>query len=124
MDFLAQSDLSSDSITPEQPFAGSSDIVTKPDTLASGQNLAQYAVVARITASGLLTVWNPAGNNGSQYAVGILCNAINASGGNKACEIYTGGSFNTAALVWPGGTTDAQKASAFDRTNIQVRALG
>lgn len=124
MDFLAQSDLNSDSFTPEQPFAGSSDIVTKPDTLASGQNLAQYAVVARITASGLLTVWNPAGNNGSQYAVGILCHAINASAANKACEIYTGGSFNTAALVWPNGTTDAQKASAFDRTNIQIRTLG
>lgn len=124
VDFLAKSDLTSDVHTPDFLFGGEADIVTEPATLITGQNLAQRTVVARIAASGKLTQWAPAASDGSQYAVGILQHAINATSADKACVIYTGGIFNIDALVWPGGATAAQKAVAFDRTNIGVRALG
>jgi hypothetical protein len=121
-DFLAQSEVG-DSYTIPALFAGDKHITTIPVKVLSGQNLAQYAVVARVSASGKVVAWAPAASDGSQIAIGVLVHAIDASAGDRDGTIYNGGSFNIDALVWPGGATTVQKVRAFDGTAIEVKAL-
>ena len=118
--FLAAKE--TDTLTVTQ-FVLDDDVKTEPGTLASGQNLAQYTVVGRIAASGLLTAWAVGASDGSQLAVGILVHSVNASGGNAACQIYKEGLFNKSMVVWPSGTS-AQQNVAFDRTPIRLRTPG
>lgn len=60
--------------------------------------------------------------DGSEVPVGILVNAIDASGGDAAGSIYTAGEFNQDKLVWDASfTTDALKRNAFDRTPIHIK---
>jgi hypothetical protein len=120
-DFLAGVE-TGDAYTPPYIFAGD-DVETAEAKLVTGQNLAALAVVGRITASGKLKVWNPAGVDGSQFAVGILVHACDATAADVLCQMYIGGIFNIDALVWPGGATTLQKVTAFDRTPISVKAL-
>lgn len=116
---------SSTTFTPVELLAGNAPVHTQSgQTLVTGQNLAQFTVVGRITASGKLTAWDPAGNDGSQYAVGILVHATDATSADKTCQIYVSGVFNVAALVWPAGTTTlAARQAAFERTSILIKAL-
>lgn len=119
---LASTETESFSVT--QLFAGDADVVTQPITVVSGQNLALGSVVGRITASGKITLCDTAAVDGSQTPVGILVNAVDASGGDKAGDIYVGGDFNVDALTWHASfSTDLLKLKAFDRTNIVVRNL-
>lgn len=116
---------SSTTYTPIELLAGDAMVQTDDgQVLITGQNLAQFTVVGRITASGKLTQWAPAANDGSQIAVGILIHATNATSADKTCQIYTAGCFNVAALVWPSGvTTLAARKAAFERSPISVKAL-
>lgn len=121
---FAGTDLSFDSYTPLQLFSGDRDVTTNTGTLVSGQNLAQYAVVARDTG-GKLTAHVPAAVDSTANAVGILCDAVNATAGDRSCRFYDGGSFNPAALVWHvDSNTVAEQIAAFDGTAIQIRTLG
>lgn len=122
-DFLADGE-AGDSFTPIQLFAGDAGIKTEPGTVVSGQNLAANAVMGRIAASGKWKVWNPAGSDGSQFAAGILMHATDATSADKGCEVYIAGTFNRDLIVWPGGTTAAQKAYAFDGSKLASRSLG
>lgn len=108
---------------PTNFIAGDSpDIATENGTLITGQNLPQRSVIGRITASGKLTLCNPAANDGSQVPVGILVHAIDATAADKAAQYYKGGNFFTDALNWHAGfDTAAKKAAAFDRTGIVIR---
>ncbi len=111
-----------ESFTIPQLFAGDANIVTVPVTVLSGQNLAQYSVVGRVAASGKINLCNSGASDGSEVPVGILVNAIDASGGDKAGDIYTGGDFLLAPLVWHASfSTDLLKLKAFDRTNITIK---
>lgn len=113
-----------ETFTPEQLFAGSADVVTQAVTIVSGQNLAQYTVVGRIATGGKVKIAAIGAVDGSATPIGILVNAVDASGGDKAGTIYIGGDFNRAALVWDSTfDTDAKKAAAFDGTNITTRTL-
>lgn len=62
-------------IVSEGPGAISLDKVT----IKSGQNLAAGTVLGKITASGLMTAYNNAANDGSEVAVGILYSAVDAT---------------------------------------------
>jgi hypothetical protein len=113
-----------ESFTQTQIFAGSADVVTVPVTVVSGQNLAIRAVVGRVTASGKIKICDTAAVDGSQTPIGILVNAVDASGGDKAGDIYVGGDFNVDALTWHASfSTDVLKLKAFDNSNITVRNL-
>lgn len=123
MDFLAKTE--TEAFTLEQLFAGTADVITQPITVVSGQNLVQYTVLGKITASNKFAVCNPGANDGSQVAVAILCHATDASGGDKAATAYFAGDFNQEALFWHAGfTTDLLKQRAFDLSNIAIHKLG
>jgi hypothetical protein len=91
-------------------------------TLISGQNLAAATVVGLITASSKFTILAPAAADGSQNAAGIMYDAVNATSGDKACVVARRGPMmvNGNDLVWPGGITGPQKATAI----AQLLALG
>ncbi len=129
--------------TPFVPFdllAGEAPLTTNRATVANGQNLAQFQVVA-MNAAGELVAWNPAatatvtdgdGTPGgtlqipvtASRAIGIMAQAVNAGSGALPGLYYTGGHFNHEALVWPGGTTTlAARRAAFAGTPITVSQL-
>lgn len=130
---LAYSD-HNDAFTPSQLFAGDAPVTTEPCVVASGEDLEQHQVVARLTASGKIVAWDPTdvpsvddgayvAPTGAGKAIGILVHAADATEGDLQAQIYTGGCFNRDKLVWPEGATAAQKAIAFDGTPISVRGL-
>ena len=110
-----------ETFTPKQRFGGESDVVTTSDVFASGNNVAELTVVARVAATGKIVPWAPGATDGSENAIGITVEAVDATSADKSGPYYIGGVFNPDELVWPGGATDAQKAAAFDRTNISLR---
>lgn len=91
-------------------------------TVISGQNLAIGTVIGIITASGKATILAPAAADGSQTAVGVIVEAVNATAGDVAHYFLARGPavLNSAKIVWPGGITGPQTTTA---TN-QLKALG
>jgi len=110
---------------PEQLRAGDGDFLTRSEVFETGHGvIAQYTVVARETASGKIVPWDPASADaGTAVALGVTCYAVDTTASDVDAAIYVGGFFNTDALVWPVGATDAQKTAAFDGTNITHRTL-
>ena len=123
MDLLAKTE--TEAFTLEQLFAGTADVITQPITVISGQNLVQYTVLGKITASNKFKVCDTAAVDGSQVAVAILVHATDASGGDKASTAYFAGDFNQEQLFWHASfTTDLQKQRSFDLSNIAIHKLG
>lgn len=114
------------SVDPDQLFAGEADIVTDYGTMLTGQNLAQYTVLAK-NAAGKLVPWAPAAVDGTQIAHSILALSVNTTSpaGDQSVPIFIGGVFNEARLVWPAAAdTLEERKAAFDRTNISIQRLG
>lgn len=107
--------------TPEHLFSGTTDVQSLPCVVVTGQNLAAYAVVGKITASGKVKEYDPAAVDGSQTPVGILVTAADATSADVSTSMFVAGTFNPSQLVWKGTVTAAQKASVFDRTPIILR---
>lgn len=100
--------------TPEQVVIGGSDVITKPFTIASGQNLPALSVVGRVTASGKLVLSDSGAADGSQTPVGIVVDAVDASAGDKSAPVYIAGEFNVDALNFHSSySTAALKLAAF-----------
>jgi hypothetical protein len=77
-------------------------------TVLSGQNLQAAAVLGKITASGKYKVLDPAASDGSQTAVAVLYDNVDAATADavRLAEV------NGAELVWPVGITAGQKTTA------------
>jgi hypothetical protein len=90
-------------------------------TIVSGQNLTTGTVVGIITASGKATQVNPAANDGSQTAAGVLVFDVDATGGDTPGVLIARHAICSAnRLVWPEGITDPQKAAGI----AQLKGLG
>lgn len=123
---LASSNLSVGTYTPGQRIVGDSDVITNNFTLISGQNLTSGAVLGRITASGKLKLCDSAAGDGSNVPVAILCEAVDATAGDKVTSVYVAGEFNMDFCVWHASfNTDALKLAAFGMSgSIIIRKLG
>lgn len=85
-------------------------------TVASGQNLAALAVVG-FNGSGEIVAADISDANPANHirAIGVLPNAVDATGGAVESQVYRTGNFNPDRLVWPASyDTDAERAKAFD----------
>lgn len=102
-------------------ITGSDPVITTAGTVTSGQNLAQYAPLGQVTATGKFVIWNPAGVDGSEKAVRIAPMAIDASGADTAAQLIKTGTFNPELIAWPGTPTAAQKDAAFVGTPISLQ---
>lgn len=113
--------------TPPQTFAGSGEIRTySEDEFTASLNLPALTPIARLASTGRIVAWTrttaePA--TGAEIAIGITCEAVNTTGGVAKHPYYISGDFNIDAINWPEDTTAAEKAVAFERTQITVRKL-
>ena len=127
MSTLASSNLSAGSYTPEQRYAGESDIITNTYTIAQAAGaVAVGTVLGRISASGKLVPCNSGANDGSQVPVAIAAEAVNATAGDVVGPVYVAGEFNLDFCVFHTSfDTEAKKLAAFaPGAAIIVRKLG
>lgn len=96
-------------------------VAAEVEQVAAATTFAAFAVVGRITATGLIVVCDPDAVDGSQNPIGIAAIAKVATSGQVGHEVYVAGVFNPAALVWHAGfTTDEQKRLAFFKTSAPL----
>ena len=93
---------------------------------AGAGQLEPGTVLGIVAASGEYVPLNPSATDGSEQAAGILYAAVDASGSTAvdAVAIVRDAEVKGGELVWPGGITDAQKATAVAQlgaTGIIVR---
>ena len=106
-------------------WAGDAEVITDDGyVVASGQGVVpKYSVVALL--GGKLVKHAPAAVDGSQTAVGILTQAVNATVADAKVAIYVSGFFNEAALVWAAATnTLALRRAAFLGKTIRIGDVG
>ena len=126
---ISDKDLAGDStigtFSPIPLWAGDATIVTDDNyVVASGQGIVpKYSVVGLV--GGKLVKHNPAGVDGSQNAIGILTQAVNATAADAKVAIYVSGFFNHLALTWAAATsTFALRQAVFVGKNIRIGKVG
>ena len=84
------------------------------DTVAAAQNLAIGTVVGRDTTTAKLKAFDPGASDGSEIAIGVLGNDVDATliDRDNAILIARHAIVARGALIWPTGITPAQKAAA------------
>ena len=87
------------------------------DTVAAAQNLALGTVVSRETATAKLKALDPAASDGTESAVGVLGNAVDATliDREDAILIARHAIVARGALVWPNSISAAQKNAAIQQ---------
>lgn len=92
------------------------------DTVAAAQNLPLGTVVGRETATAKLKALDPVATDGTETAVGVLGNDVDATliDREDAILIARHAIVARGALVWPTGISSVQKAAAIR----QLGALG
>ena len=87
------------------------------DTVAAAQHLALGTVVGRETATARLKALDPAASDGTESAVGVLGNAVDATliDRDDAILIARHAIVARGALVWPNGISAAQKNAAIQQ---------
>jgi hypothetical protein len=91
-------------------------------TVASGQTLPLGAVVGIVTATGKVKQVDPSATDGTQYAAGVLMQAIDAVLIDREDGLMVARHAIVAdhALTWPAAITAAEKLSAIQ----QLKSLG
>lgn len=93
---------------------------TDSGTLLSGQNLAEYTAIGRVTASGKLKQSVETATDGSEVVIGFIAEAVHADGADAPCNYYKGGRFNKDLAVIDASYSALQIAAMFDRTPITL----
>ncbi len=93
--------------------------------IAAGQNLSIGSVVGKKTADGKYLAWDPSATDGTEIAVGVLLESVDATSGEKrglivARQAIVGKKY----LVFKTGVTEEQKLTAYaqlEQRGILVR---
>lgn len=108
----------------EQVIVAGSDVITRPNTFASGANVAALTVCGRIAASAKLVKSVTTASDGSEVPCAICIGDVASAAADKIGPAYMTGEFNVDALVWDASwTNDAQKVAAFGAGPIVPRLL-
>ena len=91
-------------------------------TVGAGQNLPLGAVVGLVTATGKVKQIDPSATDGSQYAAGVLMQAVDATLIDREDGLMLARHAIVAdhALAWPAAITAAEKQAA----TLQLKSLG
>jgi hypothetical protein len=90
------------------------------ETVAAGQNLGIGTVVGRKSADGKLYALNPTANDGTESAIGILIEDVDATLIDKTGVILARHAVVADKyVVWPAGITAPQKASAISQLDAR-----
>ena len=109
------------SYTPDNLIAGEYPRVARVVTIASGANLAQGALLGKITASGKFKLSASAATDGSEVPDAILAEAANAAAADVQAVVYFSGEFNESALSLGAGHTLASVKAGLRDRNIYLR---
>lgn len=111
--------------TVQQPVdnwvTGSDSYQTTLVTILLGQNLLEKTPLGVVEASGKVVAWDPAASDGREKAVYITAYAVDATAADQQAQVIKSGTFNPEQVVWPAGTTDAQKRAAFVGSPISLQ---
>jgi hypothetical protein len=97
---------------------------TTAAAVASGQTIAKYAPLGRVTATGLCVEAAADATDGSQVVIGIANDTIDTTAGAASSPMWVGGDFNADLIDWDASWTASAKAGAFDRTMIVAYSPG
>ena len=91
-------------------------------TVSAGQNLKLGTVVGRVTATDQIKQFNPTAEDGSQKAIGVLLQNVDASEKTEmaimaAREVLVAKKY----VIWPSEITEEQKKSATE--NLYDRGI-
>lgn len=91
-------------------------------TVVAGQTLPLGAVVGMVTATGKVKQIDPSATDGSQYAAGVLMQAVDAALAERQDGLMVArhAIVSDHALQWPTGITTAEQQAA----QAQLKALG
>jgi hypothetical protein len=91
-------------------------------TVVAGQTLPLGAVVGMVTATGKVKQIDPSATDGSQYASGVLMQAVDAALAERLDGLMVArhAIVTDHALQWPTGITTAEQQAAV----AQLKALG
>ncbi|WP_374338577.1 head decoration protein [Leeia sp.] len=91
-------------------------------TVGAGQNLPLGTVVGLVTATAKLKQIDPSATDGSQYAAGVLMQAVDATLIDREDGLMLARHAIVAdhALAWPAAITAAEKLAA----TLQLKSLG
>ncbi|HBO3862330.1 head decoration protein [Pseudomonas aeruginosa] len=91
-------------------------------TVGAGQNLPLGTVVGLVTATAKLKQIDPSATDGSQYAAGVLMQAVDATLIDREDGLMLARHAIVAdhALAWPAAITAAEKQAA----TLQLKSLG
>ena len=92
------------------------------DTVAAAQNLALGTVVGRDTATAKLKAFDPTATDGSEIAIGVLGNDVDATLIDREDGLMLARHAIVAdhALAWPAAITAAEKLAAI----AQLKSIG
>jgi hypothetical protein len=100
---------------------GSEPQTTTEGLIAAGQTLDKRMPLGVKTSTGEFHKWNPDASDGTENAVRIAAYNLDTTGSVKSAQLIKTGVFNPELIVWPDGTTDAQKLAAFVGTPISLQ---
>ena len=91
-------------------------------TVVSGQNLKLGTVIGRVSATQKVKALDPSATDGSEVAVGVMLQSIDASAAEKTNGLIVSRQAIVAdhALVWPVAITTEEKTAAI----AQLEAIG
>lgn len=89
-------------------------------TVESGQTLKPGHVLGQVSASSEYKEYNPSNADGSETAVAVCYDHVDASGGATAAPIVArDAEVNDAELVWFDGASDSQKTAGLNELAAQ-----
>lgn len=89
-------------------------------TIAKGQNLTLGTVVGSDTKDNLIKILNPTATDGTQTAIGVIANDVDAKAADTKAVIITRiALLADHAIVWPPGITGEQKTAAIKQLGIR-----
>lgn len=93
-------------------------------TIANGEDLVAGAVLGQVTADSTYKEYNPANVDGSETAVAVLYDAIDATGGEEdGVAIVRDAEVAEAALTWfDGATGPEQDTGVAELANVGIIA--
>lgn len=101
--------------------SGSDEIATTNVTILSGQDLAAYTPIGQVTASGKFVECDPSASDGSEKAVYITAQAIDATTGGTQAQVFKSGTFDPTQLNWHTNFDATTMLLAFVGTPISTQ---
>lgn len=99
---------------------GCLDYSRNSETVAAGQNLGLGTVVGKKTADSKLYALDPAATDGTETAIGVLIESVDAMLIDKTGLIVARHAIVAdRAVVWPSGITVPQKAAAIAQLEVK-----